>query len=346
MKRKTVSENTPEDLEPSAALSLSQLPYPHFPLPIVRSTAKKFHVFPTLVYADDDGVVQTAVLDKKSLLIGSSSDNDVVLMHLNECHVEIEISKKALSLNDINSGKVYVNGQKVGRTKLQPGDSIRIGQYLFCVALKVRSQTEPASLWEPYPRKDKALGFGQSSILSEQGLELFARIKDIRAFSCDVMAIFDKDPDDFESLLEFTGLALLDLFSAARAFVVLFEEDGNNPVLTVKKYQKGYEPQESDAQVDPDTDSQIADVTRVEINETLLRRTVKEKAIFRLEHQNEDGQATNPIEGLSVPIMHEKRVLGLLYFDRPTKDPIKEIEEDLFDLVARLLAHPFSHFVG
>lgn len=338
------SEFGSENLSNSAAMRLPAIPFPNFPLSPIDSNSAKFQVFPALIYPADDGTVQTTLLLKKEMFIGSEDACDIVLQGLQAKHVRIRVSKKSIGLSTLNDETISVNEQKVSRAELQPGDSIRIGSYLFCVALKAKTEGNSTPTWEAYPRSSQRNTVHDSPLMTGQGLELLTRIREIRDFSRRAMEIFENDPDDYEGLLEFAGLELIELFSAARVFVVLFEEDGQNPVLTVKKYRKGYEPLEPDSETDPDTASNIEEATQMEINDTLLRRAVEEKTLIRLDQEN-DGQSTSSKEGLSVPILHENRVLGLLYFDRPMKEPIREIEEDLFDLVARLLAHPFSHFV-
>ncbi|MDF1665300.1 MAG: FHA domain-containing protein [Planctomycetota bacterium] len=333
-----------DNLSNSAAMRLPAIPFPNFPLSPIESNSAKFQVFPALIYPDDRGSVQTTLLLKKEMLLGSDASCDIILAELQAKHCRLRVSKTSILLTTVNDEGISVNEQKVSRAELQPGDSIRIGRYLFCLALKVKSEGSNIPNWEAFPRSSQRGKAHDSPLMTGQGLELLTRIREIREFSHRAMEIFQNDPDDYEGLLEFAGLELIELFSAARVFVVLFEEDGQNPVLTVKKYRKGYEPLEPDSEMDPDTASNIADATQMEINDTLLRRTVMEKTLIRLDQEN-DGQSTSSKEGLSVPILHENRVLGLLYFDRPIKEPIREIEEDLFDLVARLLAHPFSHFV-
>lgn len=333
-----------ENLSNSAAMRLPPIPFPNFPLSPVPPQAQQFQVFPALIYPDDSGVVHTKLLLKKETLLGSDAACDIVLERLQSKHCRLQVSKKSILLTTVNDEAISVNEQNVSRADLQPGDSFRIGPYLFCLALKAKTQGSSIPNWEAFPRANNRSKTHDSPLMTGQGLELLTRIREIREFSRRAMEIFEKDPDDYEGLLEFAGVELIELFSAARVFVVLFEEDGQNPVLTVKKYRSGYEPIEPDSETDPDTASNIAEATQLEINETLLHRTVKEKTLIRLDQEN-DGQSTSSKEGLSVPILHENRVLGLLYFDRPIKEPIREIEEDLFDLVARLLAHPFSHFV-
>jgi hypothetical protein len=347
MKRRTLGRDMDSRQGDNSPTSLNMpLSYPNFPLSPLGNSANKFQVFPALIYADDDGVVHTYVIRSKHITIGSASDNAIILLRLDDVHAQIDINKKTIILTDRGAGKISVNDAQVKRYELQPGDNIRIDRYMFCLALKAQEAGTKKVCWEPYPMEKDRLALGGSPILSGEGLELLTRIRKIREFSHRASAIYNDDPDDYEQFLEFAGTEILELFGAARAYVVLFEEDGRNPVLTVKRYRPGYEPFEPEHEANPGTASTIADATQMEINETILRRTVREKALIRLEHENEDGHSTSSKEGLAAPIMHENRVLGLLYFDRPMKEPIRDIEEDLFDLVARLLAHPLSHFVG
>lgn len=90
-----------------------------------------------LVVHNQDGAGQEFVLGKSLITLGRATTNDIVLVdgRVSRNHARVQCTDDGIILTDLNSANgVWVNGQKVAESKLQPGDTITISgcviQYL------------------------------------------------------------------------------------------------------------------------------------------------------------------------------------------------------------------------
>lgn len=75
------------------------------------------------------------VIDKLAL-VGRAKDCDISLgiAHLSRKHARLQVTDRGLQVEDLNSANgTFVNGQKMERAMLKPGDQVRFDSISFCV---------------------------------------------------------------------------------------------------------------------------------------------------------------------------------------------------------------------
>lgn len=93
--------------------------------------------FGKLILSKADGVSQEFILNKSVVTLGRATTNDIVLEQgrVSRNHARVECRPDGIRLTDLHSANgVWLNGQRITETKVQPGDTINISgcvlQYL------------------------------------------------------------------------------------------------------------------------------------------------------------------------------------------------------------------------
>lgn len=93
--------------------------------------------FGKLILSKPDGLNQEFMLNKTLVTLGRATTNDIVLTEgrVSRNHAQVRYTKDGVILTDLKSANgVWVNGQRISETKIQPGDTIEISgsilQYL------------------------------------------------------------------------------------------------------------------------------------------------------------------------------------------------------------------------
>lgn len=90
--------------------------------------------FGKLILSKADGLHQEFILNKPLVTLGRATTNDIVLMQgrVSRTHAQIQCSQEGITLTDLDSvNGVWINGQKVQETELQPGDKIGISDCIL-----------------------------------------------------------------------------------------------------------------------------------------------------------------------------------------------------------------------
>lgn len=85
--------------------------------------------FGKLVLSKSDGQNQEFILNKTLVTLGRATTNDIVLVEgrVSRNHAQVACTEDGIIITDLNSANgVWVNGQKVTETKIQPSDTIEI----------------------------------------------------------------------------------------------------------------------------------------------------------------------------------------------------------------------------
>jgi pSer/pThr/pTyr-binding forkhead associated (FHA) protein len=105
--------------------------------------------FGKLILSKDDGLNQEFLLNKPSVTLGRATTNDIVISQnrVSRIHAQITCSQDGITLTDSNSANgVWVNGQKVTETRLQPGDKIAISDCVLQYLAPTQDTHEEATL--------------------------------------------------------------------------------------------------------------------------------------------------------------------------------------------------------
>ena len=93
--------------------------------------------FGKLILSKPDGLSQEFLLNKTLVTLGRATTNDIVLIEgrVSRNHAQVQCADDGITLTDLNSANgVWLNGQRIVETKIQPGDAIEISgcvlQYL------------------------------------------------------------------------------------------------------------------------------------------------------------------------------------------------------------------------
>ena len=93
--------------------------------------------FGKLILSKPDGLSQEFLLNKTLVTLGRATTNDIVLIEgrVSRNHAQVQCAEDGITLTDLNSANgVWLNGQRIVETKIQPGDMIEISgcvlQYL------------------------------------------------------------------------------------------------------------------------------------------------------------------------------------------------------------------------
>jgi pSer/pThr/pTyr-binding forkhead associated (FHA) protein len=93
--------------------------------------------FGKLILSKPDEPSQEFLLNKPLVTLGRATTNDIVLAEgrVSRNHAQVQCTEAGITLTDLNSANgVWLNGQRVSETKVQPGDTIEISgsvlQYL------------------------------------------------------------------------------------------------------------------------------------------------------------------------------------------------------------------------
>lgn len=85
--------------------------------------------FGKLILSKADGLNQEFILNKPLVTLGRATTNDIVLMQgrVSRNHAQIQCTEDGIFVTDLNSvNGIWINGQRVAETKLQPGDKVSI----------------------------------------------------------------------------------------------------------------------------------------------------------------------------------------------------------------------------
>lgn len=86
--------------------------------------------FGKLILSKSDGLSQEFILNKPLVTLGRATTNDIVLVQgrVSRNHAQVRCTLDGITLTDLNSANgVWVNGQRISESKVQPGDTIEIG---------------------------------------------------------------------------------------------------------------------------------------------------------------------------------------------------------------------------
>lgn len=295
-----------------------------YPLPELerRRGRRRVAVSPALLYYDNDGEMQSTLLLTSPIRLGSETTNEIIHPELEPAHAEIDIEKDLIAVRS-TGGLITVNEERVDQAVLRPGDQIRLGGTLFCLALKAHA-TKLDRIWQAVPGTAPPPQPESDGVVEE---ELRERILELRE-----LAVRLNSAKDFEPLLEAAAEGLLEMFSALRAFCVLFEEDGKNPIFTVERYRYDNERDEED--------------TSAQIDEGLMAQTLRERTVVTVELAPDKHRPT-PREAMAAPILYDQRALGLVYLDRSSRtESRRQVDEDLLAIVAQFLVRPIRELLG
>lgn len=82
-----------------------------------------------LILSKADGLNQEFILNKPLVTLGRATTNDIVLSEgrVSRNHAQVECSEDGITLTDLHSANgVWLNGQRIAETKIQPGDKFDI----------------------------------------------------------------------------------------------------------------------------------------------------------------------------------------------------------------------------
>ncbi len=93
--------------------------------------------FGRLILRKPDGLSQEFLLNKDLVTLGRATTNDIVLEggRVSRNHAQVQYTEEGIILTDLHSANgVWLNGERIVQTKIQPGDQIEISgnvlQYL------------------------------------------------------------------------------------------------------------------------------------------------------------------------------------------------------------------------
>ena len=101
-----------------------------------------------LVLFKKNGTSRSFRLPSTVTVIGRRQESDlcIPLMVVSRRHCELNLEKGRLKIRDLGSSNgTYVNGQRVDRAEVRPGDKIQIGPVTFAVQI----DNQPAELSTP-----------------------------------------------------------------------------------------------------------------------------------------------------------------------------------------------------
>ena len=85
--------------------------------------------FGKLILSKSDGLNQEFILNKRLVTLGRPTTNDIVLHEgrVSRNHAQVKCMEDGITLSDLNSANgVWLNGQRIVETKIQPDDTIEI----------------------------------------------------------------------------------------------------------------------------------------------------------------------------------------------------------------------------
>jgi pSer/pThr/pTyr-binding forkhead associated (FHA) protein len=90
--------------------------------------------FGKLILTKPDGLSQEFLLNKSLVTLGRATTNDIVLPggRVSRNHAQIQCAEDAIVVTDLGSANgVWLNGQRIAETKIQPGDRIEISGHVL-----------------------------------------------------------------------------------------------------------------------------------------------------------------------------------------------------------------------
>jgi pSer/pThr/pTyr-binding forkhead associated (FHA) protein len=90
--------------------------------------------FGKLILTKPDGLSQEFLLNKSLVTLGRATTNDIVLPggRVSRDHAHIQCTEDGIILTDLRSSNgVWLNGQRIAETKIQPGDRIEISGHVL-----------------------------------------------------------------------------------------------------------------------------------------------------------------------------------------------------------------------
>jgi type II secretory pathway predicted ATPase ExeA/pSer/pThr/pTyr-binding forkhead associated (FHA) protein len=106
-----------------------------------------------LVALDRDGRVREHALEKSTVLLGSSADNDIRIesAYISPHHAQLFLTETGAMIGDLSSiNGTYVNAQRIRRQVLRNGDVITVGKHRFKYVEEIRVEPKaPPSAYRP-----------------------------------------------------------------------------------------------------------------------------------------------------------------------------------------------------
>jgi type II secretory pathway predicted ATPase ExeA len=106
-----------------------------------------------LVALDRDGRAREHALEKSTVLLGSSADNDIRIesAYISPHHAQLVLTESGAVIGDMSSiNGTYVNAQRIRRHVLRDGDVITVGKHRFRYVEQFRAEPEaPPSAYRP-----------------------------------------------------------------------------------------------------------------------------------------------------------------------------------------------------
>ena len=105
--------------------------------------------FGKLILSKPDGPSQEFLLNKDLVTLGRATTNDIVLSggRVSRNHAQVQCTEEGIFLTDLGSANgVWVNGERIVETKIQPGDRIEISGNVLQYLPVAQDQGEEATL--------------------------------------------------------------------------------------------------------------------------------------------------------------------------------------------------------
>jgi len=102
-----------------------------------------------LILSKADGLNQEFILNKSLVTLGRATTNDIVLVEgrVSRYHAQVRYTEDGVILSDLNSANgIWVNGQRIAETKLQPGDTFEISGCVLQYLAAAQDTREEATL--------------------------------------------------------------------------------------------------------------------------------------------------------------------------------------------------------
>lgn len=123
-----------------------------------------------LVLITDDGNEQFFPLSKPQITLGRNEDNDIILVDskVSRVHAQIESKDGAYILVDMESGNgTLVNGQRVDRVTLKPGNRIRIANHKLRFEQNPTAPSEAPAKTSPKRPRSRAAGTEDRHVIGQ-----------------------------------------------------------------------------------------------------------------------------------------------------------------------------------
>ena len=105
--------------------------------------------FGRLILNKPDGLNQEFILNKNLVTLGRATTNNIVLEggRVSRIHAQVQYTQEGVTLTDLHSANgVWLNGERIAETKIQPGDRIEISGHVLQYLSPVPDVREEATL--------------------------------------------------------------------------------------------------------------------------------------------------------------------------------------------------------